>query len=74
MKKIKKKCSEFLLIKRNVKDGLPPFPQIPDSKGTVVCERHWPKNHPTIVLQGKPRPADPLSAFNRVPPSLILSS
>ena len=74
MNKIKKKCSEFLLIKGKVKDGLPPFPQIPDSKDTVVCERHWPKNYPTIVLRGKPRPADPLSAFSCVPPSLIFSS
>ena len=44
---------------------------IPDSKDTVVCERHWPQNHPQIIVRGKSEPSTPPSVFRCVPPSLL---
>ena len=33
-----------------------PRDNLPDNKNTVVCERHWPQNYPTILDYGKLRP------------------
>ena len=43
-----------------------PRDNIPDSKNTVVCERHWPSNYAAVTIRGKKRPADPPSIFNCV--------
>ena len=48
-----------------------PRDNTPDSKDTIVCERHWPQNCSTITLFGKLRPSNPPSVFNCVPSSLI---
>ena len=48
-----------------------PRDNTPDSKDTVVCERHWPQNYSTITLFGKLRPLNPPSVLNCVPSSLI---
>ena len=44
---------------------------IPNSKHTVVCERHWPEGYPTILDYEKNRPRDPPSVFTCVKSSLI---
>ena len=48
-----------------------PRDNLPDNKNTVVCERHWPQNYPTILDYGKLRPKDPPSVFECVKPSLV---
>ena len=48
-----------------------PRSNIPKSKDTVVCERHWPEGYPTVLDYGKSRPRDPPSVFSCVKPSLI---
>jgi hypothetical protein len=48
-----------------------PRDNIPNSKHTVVCERHWPEGYPTILDYGNNRPCDPPSVFTYVKPSLI---
>ena len=45
----------------------------PDSKYTVVCERHWPQGYETVRCYGKERPLHPPSVFACVKPSLLQS-
>ena len=40
-----------------------PRDNIPDTKNTVVCEKHWSENYPTKLDYGKERPRDPHSVF-----------
>ena len=47
-----------------------PRDNIPDTKHTVVCERHWPLEYETISYYGKQRPLNPPSVFLCVKPSL----
>ena len=42
----------------------------PDTKNTVVCERHWPQGYETVKRFGKERPRYPPSVFACVKPSL----
>ena len=49
-----------------------PRDNIPNSKDTVVCERHWPEHYPTVsTFGGKSRPANPPTIFECVSSSLI---
>ena len=48
-----------------------PRDNIPDTKNTVVCEKHWPENYPTKLDYGKERPRDPHSVFTWVKPSQV---
>ena len=48
-----------------------PRDNIPLSSHTVVCERHWPPEYPTILDYEKERPRDPPSVFTCVKPSLV---
>jgi len=47
-----------------------PRDNTPDTKYTVVCERHWPIGYETITYYGKQRPSNPPSVFSCVKPSL----
>ena len=42
----------------------------PDTKNTVVCERHWLQGYETVKRFGKERPRYPPSVFACVKPSL----
>ena len=44
---------------------------IPQSKDTVVCEKHWPINFEKVLVYGKYRPAMPPTVFNCIPKSLV---
>ena len=48
-----------------------PRDNIPDSKDTVICERHWPANYATVSIHGKLRPVNPPTVFQGIPASLI---
>ena len=48
-----------------------PRDNIPDTKNTVVCEKHWSENYPTNLDYGKERPRDPPSVFTCVKPSQV---
>jgi len=43
-----------------------PRDNIPNSKDTVVCARHWPPNYAEVTIRGKKRPKDPPSVFDCV--------
>ena len=43
----------------------------PDTKDTVVCERHWPNGYETVIHYSKQRPLNPPSLFSCVKPSLL---
>ena len=48
-----------------------PRDNTPDTKNTVVCERHWPQGYETVKCFGKERPRYPPSVFDCVKPSLL---
>ena len=48
-----------------------PRDNVPDSKDTVVSEKHWPKNYETVLHYGKCRPLLPPTVFDCVPKSLV---
>ena len=48
-----------------------PRDNIPLTKDTTVCERHWKKEYPSVMCFGKPRPRDPPSEFFCVKSSLV---
>ena len=48
-----------------------PRDNIPQSKDTVVCEKHWPRNFEKVLVYGKYRPAVPPTVFNCIPKSLV---
>ena len=48
-----------------------PRDNIPLTKDTAVCERHWKKEYPSVMCFGKPRPRDPPSEFFCVKSSLV---
>ena len=48
-----------------------PCDNIPQSKDTVVCEKHWPINFEKVLVYRKCRPAVPPTVFNCVPKSLV---
>ena len=43
-----------------------PRDNIPESKNTVACKIHWPKDYPTIADYGELRHCDLLSVFDYV--------
>ena len=43
----------------------------PDTKNTVVCERHWPIGYEKLKVRGKERPVSPPTVFESIPPSVI---
>ena len=48
-----------------------PCDNMPQSKNTVVCEKHWPINFEKVLVYGKYRPAVPPTVFNYIPKSLV---
>ena len=48
-----------------------PRDNTPDSKNTVVCERHWPKGYEAMLCYGKLRPRHTLPVFTCIKPSLL---
>ena len=48
-----------------------PRENIPDSKYTVVCERHWKEGYEVITVFGKSRPLDPPTEFTFLKSSLV---
>lgn len=44
---------------------------VPDSKDTFVCQRHWPKDYPTTIFYGKLSLRYPPSVFDCIKRSLL---
>ena len=51
-----------------------PRDNTPNTKDTVVCERHWPNGYETVMHYGKQRPLNLPSLFSCVKPSLLRTS
>ena len=77
MEQIKLKAYRLLRRKKNLEErkrwlSIIPRDNIPDTKNTVACEKHWPENYPTKLYYGKETTRDHHSVFTCGKPNEVL--